>query len=142
MGDASSGLGYEHNNRDKKDKGILSNVGMTGEDSSMARARKMLDMSQLDSATSAGGSDSPNAHQVPSTLSPSLNQVPSTVAIPTMMRQPMPIMPTSPLPPSSLRQPLPPQSVNVSYELPVNVIRDFWWRLMWEHASEIAPNYL
>ena len=73
-------------------------------DLNIAKARKMLDMSQGEGNGSSATEMAPNQVSVtpPSVISPALPQIPTTVTIPTMMKQPMPLMPTVPLPQSSL----------------------------------------
>ena len=73
-------------------------------DMNIAKARKMLDMSQGEGNSSSVTDNAPNQVSVtpPSVISPVLPQIPTTVTIPTMMKQPMPLMPTVPLPQSSL----------------------------------------
>ena len=73
-------------------------------DLNIAKARKMLDMSQGEGNSGSITEKAPNQVSVtpPSIISPALPQIPTTVTIPTMMKQPMPLMPTVPLPQSSL----------------------------------------
>ena len=86
-----------------KATGSLSDVSET--DVGMNKVRKMLDMSQneLNISNSSENVVSQLSIQPPSAISPVLPQIPTAVTIPTMMKQPMPLMPTVPLPQSSLR---------------------------------------
>ena len=94
----------EVTSRAKKVKGTISYAEMPGADISIAKARKMLDMSQTELNHSSSEIASTKVPvQGSSAISPALPQIPTTVTIPTMMKQPMPLMPTVPLPQSSLR---------------------------------------
>ena len=90
--------------RAKKAKGTITYAEMPGSDLGIAKARKMLDMSQTELNNSSSEIASTNVPvQGSSEVSPALPRIPTTVTIPTMMKQPMPLMPTVPLPQSSLR---------------------------------------
>ena len=92
--------------RGKRNRGTgMQHQEIIGNDGNIAKARKMLDMSQTELSTPSSGSPAttPVPSQSPSAISPALSQIPNTVTIPTMMKQPMPLMPTVPIPPASLR---------------------------------------